>query len=884
LQEWGRERTDEAVIYKHVFKPLRYSATELTHLAVHDFSGLALDVRLLRHLYPEQRPLRHRIVREQERAIAKTARSFQRLFENVVEKDFHVRLRVQQTVDDTRCKQELRVDWPSQPKNVLKKLHEGWKKRYEESLLKKAVLKDVAIPEGVPGASPLLWSRSNEIKIALPSEPELAAVIVAAGATGKSTLLQRAAYNRCPDYRAFYIEQLPEELVDIQGELKEFVKTAIKNSAAALLIIDHLDRLIEDENAPFWLEQISAASKIKGLHIILASRTEEYNRYFRASLRDFQLLEWSRTKPLLVEGVIEPADSCGRLRAHAIESRCKGDRDSLLRIAALAKKMGQRRTIDLPDNMKEEWEGDFETSIGLQSIISAALSISGKTRFLHDCLQDFFSAVCIVHSFSDDAVNSSESDVLALRQLEHLPRDVVRFLFDLLASDNTNLFSQSVKRAAALRLAVAFIEEPTIQQWLYDTGRLQQARYAIDAYLKCYTEIDEVKLVTYKFTGHILYETYNPGDQNSHKNAEDAFSNWLMSIKCADLFLEKSNPKLATQYRWFVAFLVDHIFLVLTRFAGMGKDSSEKTKNLAKMQQLANDASVGTRPVAVGALEPGWIVSLLRNISTAKNQQEIDNLFRSIDVSLTKARQDGNRIHSLDVRRAHLASHLGNHFLGEGRAPSGKIPSGGVSTPDLERLNLAKEYFQQSISRRERVLREMERDSLNLRITEVFSTLCQGYADNAHQYRGVFECLFLSYKCGGDLADLAVELVQAHRLQEAKWAQARIYRGSSERLPNMFRTSLPWLATGRVLTELIESPADNPVEQDEVQKKLRKAVESLLNDYRQEGEVHGRFVADDTLGKSVFEDEVAHAATILKIAEAATEAFSGRKKLASTAP
>src|SRR5882724_5571297 len=65
----GRERADEAVVFKSVFKPIRYRATELTQLVVHDYNGLALDVRLLRHLYPEHRPLRHRIVREQERAI-----------------------------------------------------------------------------------------------------------------------------------------------------------------------------------------------------------------------------------------------------------------------------------------------------------------------------------------------------------------------------------------------------------------------------------------------------------------------------------------------------------------------------------------------------------------------------------------------------------------------------------------------------------------------------------------------------------------------------------------------------------------------------------------------------------------------------------------------
>jgi hypothetical protein len=145
----------------------------------------------------------------------------------------------------------------------------------------------------------------------------------------------------------------------------------------------------------------------------------------------------------------------------------------------------------------------------------------------------------------------------------------------------------------------------------------------------------------------------------------------------------------------------------------------------------------------------------------------------------------------------------------------------------------------------------------------VFSTLCQGYADDAHQYRGIFEYLFLSHKSRTDLADLAIELFEAHRQQEAKWARARLYRGPSERLPNMFRTSLPWLATGRVLTDLVERLPNKPKSKNEVERKLEEEANRLLDDYRREGEAHARFTGDDLRGTTaVFKDN--QAARIVK--------------------
>jgi hypothetical protein len=94
----------------------------------------------------------------------------------------------------------------------------------------------------------------------------------------------------------------------------------------------------------------------------------------------------------------------------------------------------------------------------------------------------------------------------------------------------------------------------------------------------------------------------------------------------------------------------------------------------------------------------------------------------------------------------------------------------------------------------------------------------------------------------------------------------------------MFRTSLPWLATGRALTELVENMAANAIEPAEVLDRLRKEEQGLLNDYRQEGEVHARNAANDLAQKSVFRDEAEHVAAVLKIAKAGADLLSGGKQ------
>jgi hypothetical protein len=848
---------DEAFIYKHVFKPVRYAATELTFLDVHDYDGLALDARLLRRLYPEHRSLRHRFIREQERRIAETSRRFEGLLEfrenKRDERRFHVRLRVRQTVDDTNCRQELRVDWPSPTPNVLKNLHTDWKTRYAVRRPERALLETVAIPKKNPV---LQINAMKKGSILLPrSGNKLLRVIHAAGAAGKSTLLQEIADTFGGS--VYYIEQLPDELTDIQAELTELANNPKK---PPLLIVDHLDRLVEDQNSSYWLEQLSLASKIPGLHIILGSRTEEYRRYLQASLANFRELSWGETKPLLVSGIPNAADSAGRIRAHAIESRIlRPQRRQLMKIAALAADMGQRRSVNLPFKIAAK----LATRTGDKPIVLS--DHSGKARFLHDCVQDFFSAVHIIRSLSKQPVSPTE-DANILRQLEQLPRDVLRFLFDLLASADQQLFDKRAKQNVASRLSCAFIDEPTIQQWLYDTGRLQQARYALKEYAEKHRKNNlAVQLVAFKFLGHSAYERFNPRVSSSREDLREAFSYWIESARAADRLLKKT--KVASperhRYQWFLAFLVDHILLALTKAMG----DVVRARSLKDIQRWIRE-KVRSKKVErnITVLERGWLMSLLQRFAFVRHGN-FDELFCSVENALFRSELPETLASALEVRRAHLASHLGNYFLGEGQK----------NHPNPARLDRAREYFQRSIYLRERILRDMEREPMNLREDEVFSTLCQGYADNAHQYRGVFEYLFLSHKCCkelGELASLAVKLIEAHRQQEAKWAEARIYRGASERLPNMFRTSLPWLTTGRVLTDLVENPQQKAYSKKKTKEKLVKEANRLLEIYRQEGEVHARFPHDDSTGNSVFwgkERKEKHAEAVQMIARAAAQ-------------
>jgi hypothetical protein len=868
LQEWGRERTDEAFVYKHVFKPVRYAATELAFLDVHDYDGLALDVRLLRRLYPEHRPVRHRIVREQERRIAETSKRFEKLFGPVEEKKkderFHVRLRVQQTVDDTRCRQELRVDWPSQSSDVLKRLHDGWNRMYERSGPKSSGLEKTTF-ETEKGLRFEITSRKKGVAT-LPKNSQRV-VILAAGATGKSTLLQKVARDFHDSDSVRYIDQLPEELADIQEELVNLTKDRRHH---ALLIVDHLDRLVEDENASFWLEQLSATSNIERLHIVLASRPEEYKRYFEASLRGFTPSEWDPKikKPRLVAGK-KVADSDGRMRAHAIESKLSRS-SRLLSIAALAADMGQKRAVDLPVGM--DLKGKIRTFTGTQEIIFR--DYSGKARFLHDCVQDFFAAVHIAQSLSHNPDASAE-DAIVVRRLERLPRDVVRFLFDFLGSNEEILLSKAKKKNAALRLARAFVNEVTIQQWLYDTGRLQQARHAIKEHIEKYgNNYPAIRLVSSKFLGHAEYEQFNPQKEDTRVHLKEAVRYWIHAALAADRLLQKENAESAEseRYKWFLAFLVDHIFLALTKAVG----DNFSPERLAEVQGWLRDkAEIEDTIDSKVTLQPGWVMSLLKRFSSVTHEKQIDELYCSVDDELAEFKAGGPSgalPEALVVRRAHLASHLGNHFLSESRK----------TNPDFERFGRAELYFQRSIYLRERVLRKMERNPMGPREVEVFSTLCQGYADNAHQYRGIFEYLFmLSPKCPvAGPADLAIRLVGSHRLQEDKWAQARLCRGASERLPNMFRTSLPWLATGRALTDLVEKLPSRDYKEysvESVRHQLKSEADGLLKVYRQEGEAHARYPDDggsDTCSVVWGKNKEKHAQTVLETVNIAAKHLS----------
>jgi len=872
LQEWGRERADEAVVFKSVFKPIRYRATELTQLVVHDYNGLALDVRLLRHLYPEHRPLRHRIVREQERAIGDTERSFKALFDwsksggqalsshsitrgifsklfapatnagsasfdrRTGEDDFRIRLRVTQTVDDQRCGKELCIDWPSSYPRALERIHDEGRQRYEDLKGKMDLQEQHFEQQGRVRLS--ISSPYIELKR---GKGPLRLAILAPGGAGKSTLLQRVAfeYERAKRGKVRYIEQFPDQLADINEELQNLSKRGDK---AAFLIVDHLDRLAEDEHGFFWLEQLAtAAEELKWLNIILASRPEEYDSYFASIFKgkNFDQALWEKWKPYLVTDG-GATDRAGRYQAGAIERDIAGKRRDLISVAAQAAEMQQRRVMEPPRTMPLEGASFKKRPILVRES-------SGKARFLHDCIQDLFSAAhiadCLWREPRSTHESDDEPDSVAIRWLEQLPRDVPRLLFDLLASGETKFMNIDDKQKAAYKLALAFVAEPTIQQWLYDTGRLKQAIFAMRNYLQTHSGIPEVRLVAHKFLGHAEYEQFNPSDLSredpelakaASEHAHQAFRNWVQSAVAAEELFENGDNVLKKRYQWFLAFLADHIFLVLT------KSPLEIAQEwVRECHEVEKRKRTEAKP-----LEPGWIFSFLDRFASA-DQAKVDEQYCLIDRGLTElieAPRRGalvNDIHWLEVRRAHIASHLGNHFL-------------------QRSSENAKTWFERSITRRERVLREMEREPLDLRSVEVFSTLCQGHADNAHQYRGVFESLFRRYNpkiSPAKLADLAMELLHEHRQQESHWARARLYRGPSERLPNMFRTSLPWLARGRVLTELVQSGRSPKSESTVVELLKKKIDKELLPDYRREAEVHARYKSDDL--NSIFGGEEA---------------------------
>jgi len=831
LQEWSRERADESVSHRQASRSaLRYAATELRELEVSTGYGVSIETTLRRRLRVEDRHVATLARRHEERAIAEKRRKMRVLLApRTAPPDLRPHLRVTYLVEDLPCRNVLTVDWPEPTPRVQR----AGKEHLPETLPSLPHTVSVRLePEG-DHASLSLELQGAETSVATEAGSGglgVRCVLVAPGGAGKSTLLSRIApeirlgHRRA---RTLYLEQLPAEpfaLDDlVEGVRKEH------SDRDVLLLVDHLDRLVEDELGEYWLDQLRSLPAEPWLHVIGACRPEEYKNVVSGALaKSFRRADLVGPTALLVNG---RADTEGRALPEEIERLLRSNRkEDLWALAALASSMGTARVTEQP---VPSW-----TSGGEPRFRDAPLLLSDERqrhRFAHDVLQDFLSALHLARMLSGAHEKIELARELVL-ELEELPRDVPRLLFGLLANRRGKLLGQVERRRAALALARGLLWEPTTRQWCYDTSRLDQSAEAIESFELAYCTDRLAHLVSTRLMGDIEFGRIKYADLSSParraralERAERSIELMTSAAQTAEQLLVELGPDAPPEarwpYRWVLAFTADHLLRVLSRIYSEQAIRSEALR-------LATEAAAQLRKEkAPHAVEPGWLRSMLDRLSVQTNYLGFDEVFKSTyeDFKSASTATDLGR-RWLDVRRCMLCGHIGVWLIHESSDDAGT----------LERMREGATWYARSIAIRGRVLRAMERSPGRRRTGESWGTLAQGLADVGAQYRGLFDSLIYSYRFEPRQPDLCFRLVEAHMAHRRAWDRARVKLGKTERLSIHYRTCIGCLALGEVLEQRLADPGrKGTIEED-----LDEQGSKLLEDFHINAEEHPRYPED----------------------------------------
>ena len=427
IQEWGRERLDLAVAREQARSEDPFERVVLTHLALSDAAGLSIDVRLLFHVLPEDRSRRQRMATNRERANAKASRMYRNALRlrlgAPATLDLH--LRIEETVEDVPCRMGRRF---------------GWREVARWPLRQRAT--EVVRPEGHDaGLQPVraaVANEGNELALELradgtgaitggtPPEGGLRVAVVGPGGCGKSTMLRGLGASRRVARRRLvplYVEELEDDLVDLGEECEALHREA--DDADVLLLVDHLDRLVGTAVEAFWLDQLQSLPAHPWLHVVAACRPEEYTAVVGLTLETpaagrqaFQRTTIEQPAGLLMSGT----DEENRATARSIERHLSRGRAAFEVLGDVALAMGSRRSREGPPV-------DIGTAVTFGGRPAVALE-GDRVRFVHDAVQDYFSAWSLARGLAEPSGKRSAAGQLAA--LRELPRDVLRLLLDLL--------------------------------------------------------------------------------------------------------------------------------------------------------------------------------------------------------------------------------------------------------------------------------------------------------------------------------------------------------------------------------------------------------------------------------------------------------------------
>ena len=624
------------------------------------------------------------------------------------------------------------------------------------------------------------------------------------------------------------------------------------------LLVDHLDRLVEEPTGEYWVDQLARLPRWGWLHTVLACRPEEYGRYLQGPLHK----AFRPAKLISQFGGVR--DTGGHWRPKDILEQIHASRDQLDIAACLAQSFGHQRFRLV--------SGVEETALAEANFWGRRLfSVErGRGRFAHDAVQDALSAAGLVFQLAkhrDDVPNTTA----ICRNLQDLPRDVPRMLFDLLAARKVKHLPSRLLKEASEGLVRGLLREPSTLEWLNNTGRQEQSYDALMAFDAARGRAGEARLLSKMLLGHgqfmrcriQLFMDRKKCWDEIERHAVPSIRNLAEGACVAEELIARMEPGKdeAKNRQWYLTrllFLVDHMMVLLGRMF-TSPHVEDFTINLARdlsgMFRLRKDPA---------PLEEGWLRSLLEELCRARGQDDADNLMQRIYKDAKEVAKSEKPKGFLDVRLCYAAGHVGNRMLEH-------VFSREPRPPDRAKLGEARKWNFIAIAGWERVYRRMAEEQEGPPV-ECLGTKAQALADLGAQWRAAFETQIFEVPCGPVTRNLVNRILVAHRNHENIWRRVDRQRMPAERLPVQYQTVLAALISGRLVERIVReriAPAD-------AEKVLKEISEEVADDYLSKAENHPRWHDDGLIDAKKLWDQPRR---ILGSASALTEALLLPNKL-----
>jgi hypothetical protein len=661
-----------------------------------------------------------------------------------------------------------------------------------------------------------------------PGDAGIRLVVLGPGARGKSTLLQQLALSlkeQRHGAEVVYIEQMPNRPIDLEQELERLHRK--EQVREIFLLVDHLDRLVEEPTGEYWLDQLAQLPRWGWLNVVLASRTDEFDRYLRGPLH--KAFREAKLDPASLHSLFGgETDSKGRVRPATILKQIQATPDQLSRATRLALAFGHSRSRSASGT-----EGVSIDGVSFRGSPLFHLDDRGRGRFVHDAVQDALSAAGLVMQLAERS-GGDQTAIELCRTLRDLPRDVPRMLFDLVSARKTRHLSSGVLRAASEGLVHGMLRERSTQQWLADTGRQDQAFDSLKAFDEARGDEGEARLVAKIYLGYALYmrsriQDFMEGPKVSMEevasHAEPAIRNMAEGACVAEQLIASTElgPEGDHSRQWYMTrllFLVDQIFVMLERLF--------YTPHLTESSvRLARDLMGLFRQIKTHEpLQEGWVRGLLDEFCTARKEDDADQVHIRIYSDAKKVAAQKQMKGFLDLRLCFVATHVGTRMLEHvfSRAPK---------PPDRGKLAEARRWYYIALARWEQVLRRMTDEGSEQHV-EIQASEAQVLSYIGVIWRGICESYLFEVPCGPVSRKLVNRILVAHRHHEDAWQRVDRSRTTAERLPINYRTALAALVSGRFVQQVVFEGLEPDAAEDALKKLAKEAIDTFL----MEAEIH----------------------------------------------